>query len=363
MKEILLTEEMIKNSVLNNGNPYRILKIFEKLKRGEEITYVALGGSITEGAWASSPEFRYANLLVKWMKEKFPSGKVNFVNAGIGCTGSIVGVHRLDRDVLCYNPDFVTVEYSVNEREGDTTVEFYDNLVNNILNHPSLPAVLCVGLTCGNRVTAQNSHIKIAKHYDLPYISYHNAVWPRIERGEFEFKDLTPDDVHPNNTGHALVAGLVTDYFENIINKKSKEYVDIICDKPIVNNKYRNAKIYLLNDITPQNYGCFEEEETKIRTAPYGWAAHENGEPLEFLIKNCIAVHLLYRRTVGGGKAVAEVCGKQLEINSDFQCSDFSYYENALVYSSDKSQDVVLTITPKLEKDKVFTVCGIMVAY
>ena len=55
MTEILLTDEMKKRSVANYGNPYRILKMFEKLKRGEEITFVTIGGSITQRYNASSP--------------------------------------------------------------------------------------------------------------------------------------------------------------------------------------------------------------------------------------------------------------------------------------------------------------------
>lgn len=114
MSEILLTNVIKKRSVANCGNPYRILKLFERLKRGEDITFVAIGGSITQRYNASSPELYYAALLAKWLGNSFPDAKINYINAGIGATGLLIGVHRLKRVVLVYNHDFVTVEFSVN---------------------------------------------------------------------------------------------------------------------------------------------------------------------------------------------------------------------------------------------------------
>ena len=47
--------------------------------------------------------------------DQFPKATVKFVNAGIGATGSNYGALRAERDLLSHQPDFVVVEYAVND--------------------------------------------------------------------------------------------------------------------------------------------------------------------------------------------------------------------------------------------------------
>jgi lysophospholipase L1-like esterase len=41
--------------------------------------------------------------------------KFDYINAGIGGTTSQFGVTRVENYLLCYHPDFVIVEFSVND--------------------------------------------------------------------------------------------------------------------------------------------------------------------------------------------------------------------------------------------------------
>lgn len=364
MKEILINNEMKKRSVANSGNPYRILKLFEKAERGEEITFVAIGGSITQRYNASLPELCYAALIAKWLENKFKKAKINYINAGIGATGSLIGVHRLERDVLKYNPDFVTVEFSVNEGDCDATVEYYDNLVNNTLNYSSNPAVLCIGMVNQNGGSAQKSHIKVANHYELPFISYRDAVSKELETGNLTWQDLSNDNIHPHDAGHQLTARLVTEYLENVLEKNIADYSDNICNKPLINNKYRDAKIYYIDEIEPMSLGCFSKEKVNLNKIPYGWVAHQNGAPIKFLFKNCHRVYLLFERTNrgDGGKAKAEILGKETILDADFKDGWGIYYNNALIYASEKPQDLILTVTPDLKEGEHFALAGIMVS-
>ena len=364
MTEILLTDEMKKRSVANYGNPYRILKMFEKLKRGEEITFVTIGGSITQRYNASSPELCYAALLAKELENSFPEAKINYINAGIGATGSLIGVHRLKRDVLVYNPDFVTVEFSVNEGNCDDTVEYYDNLIFNILNYSTKPAVLCLGMVNHTGSSAQESHIKVARHYDLPFISYRDAVWPEIVAGRLSWNDLSDDIIHPHDGGHQLTTRLIIDYFEGIYGKSSCDFSDNKCDKALISNRFRNAQIYYIDDITPELCGCFVREKVNLNKIPYGWLAHENGAPIVFNLKKCSRVYMLFERTNkgDGGKAIARVFDWETVLDADFKDGWGIYYNNSLVYSGDEAQDIILSITPELENGKHFAVAGIMVS-
>ncbi len=362
MGKIELTKERVEHSVANAGNPYRILKVFEKAARGEEITYVALGGSITQRYNASKIELCYASLIERWLSDKFPNVKINHINAGIGATGSLIGVHRLKRDVLKYNPDFVTVEFSVNEGNSDTTRESYDNLIYNIMNYNTEPAVLCVGMVNQNGGSAQNTHLEIARHYDIPFISYRDAIWCDVESGVLSWRDLSDDIVHPHDAGHKFVADLVTNYLDTIVS--NIKYHDNICDKPLVNNVFKDAQIYYIDDIIPSSFGCFSREAVNLNKIPYGWVAHENGEPLVFEFENCHRIYILFEKTNkgDGGKAIANVCGKETVLDADFKDGWGVYYNNTLLYESDTPLNLKVTITPILEEDKHFAVAGIMVS-
>lgn len=47
-------------------------------------------------------------------------------------------------------------------------------------------------------------------------ISYHDAVMPEIEAGNFTWADISPDNVHPNDDGHVIMASLLTKFVGNI---------------------------------------------------------------------------------------------------------------------------------------------------
>ena len=71
-----LTPEAIRRSVGNRGNAQRVLRLMDKLRRGERVTVVAAGGSITlgHGLWSEghskfNPNFQaWPGQLLAWMQ-------------------------------------------------------------------------------------------------------------------------------------------------------------------------------------------------------------------------------------------------------------------------------------------------------
>ena len=51
-------------------------------------------------------------------------------------------MHRVNKDVLEYEPDLVLVEFSVNDEDSLFYKKTYDNLVRKILLSDSRPAVM-----------------------------------------------------------------------------------------------------------------------------------------------------------------------------------------------------------------------------
>ncbi|MBT7166990.1 MAG: SGNH/GDSL hydrolase family protein, partial [Victivallales bacterium] len=83
--------EWDRRSLLSQGNVARIQHAMAKARRGEPVTIAVIGGSITQGARASKPQNRYGNLVAQWWRQNFPKSRIQFVNAGIGGTGSNYG--------------------------------------------------------------------------------------------------------------------------------------------------------------------------------------------------------------------------------------------------------------------------------
>ena len=99
-------------------NSSRLLQLMKRADRGEELTIGFLGGSITQGSLAKNPENTYARRVFTWWKDSFPKAEFHYVNGGIGGTTSHYGAARAVRDVLMYQPDFVMVDFCVNDEEG-----------------------------------------------------------------------------------------------------------------------------------------------------------------------------------------------------------------------------------------------------
>jgi acyl-CoA thioesterase-1 len=120
----------------------RIFHAMAKARRGEDVTVAVIGGSITAGSLASGEDKRWANIMKEWWVSAFPESNVGFINAGIGGTGSDIGAHRIREDVLDYDPDFIVVEFSVNDSEGEHAEKMMEGLIRQVLQSYSLPGVM-----------------------------------------------------------------------------------------------------------------------------------------------------------------------------------------------------------------------------
>lgn len=210
----------------------RLRQVFCKAARGETVTIAAIGGSITEGAHAKARnnataftdalggEKCYFERTIDWFEEMFPDTQINGINAGIGATSSFLGTFRLDSMVLNYNPDLVLIEFSANDHSAiphllkDEIFESYESIIRRCLEKGIAVMPICLVDQNGNSL--QKIHLELADHYNMPVISYHNALFTDGEAA-FDWAKLSPDEIHPNNSGHALLATCITNYFDNVL--------------------------------------------------------------------------------------------------------------------------------------------------
>lgn len=227
-QESPFTREMVEKSLVAVGNTQRLHRVMEKAKSGEEVTIAYLGGSITEGASAQPQRTHcYAALSAKEFAETYMPDpkKLHYVNAGISGTPSLLGVTRLQKDVLSRNPDIVFVEFAVNDSSDNIHRMAYESLVINLLKAECQPAVILI-FTVGDNGYSQEAHMKqIGRHYELGMISVRGAINTPLLRKQITWADYGADSVHPNNRGHRLIADMIAYYYQQAESKPSEEYV------------------------------------------------------------------------------------------------------------------------------------------
>lgn len=110
-------------------NVARLKDLMRRAQRGGELTIGFFGGSITQGCAASVPEKSYAYRVFRWWETAFPAARFHYVNGGIGGTSSHFGAARAVSDLLMYRPDFVVVDFSVNDVENELRRETYEGVL------------------------------------------------------------------------------------------------------------------------------------------------------------------------------------------------------------------------------------------
>lgn len=292
-------------SLVSSGNITRIQRVFAKARRGETVTVAVIGGSITAGAAATKAEYVYGNRIAQWWRTQFPGAKIEFVNAGIGATGSNYGALRAKRDLLGRKPDFVVVEYAVNDGNDRSFAETLEGLTRQILSQRQKPAVVLLFMMNDHGGNAQEWLSKVGAHYELPMISYRDALWPEIEAGRMEKSVVFADEVHPNDRGHEYAAQFVTNYLETVLNAtpKSKRLPALKkLPAPLISDLFQWTALYEAPDITPiLNRGW------TLDTAGKCWKTDKQGSIMEFEVEGRLLLTLSFRIKGPMGRARIQV--------------------------------------------------------
>ena len=300
--------------IANRGNQARLKKVMDRAIRGEKLTIGFLGGSITQGSLSSKPTLCYAYRVFDWWKQTFPQAEFTYVNAGIGGTTSHFGAARVQSDLLAYAPDFVIVEYSVNDESNDHFEETYEGLVRTIYQSETKPAVVLVhNVFYHNGGNAQLIHSRIGRHYELPCVSMQSTIYPKVVAGEIENRQITPDDLHPNDQGHELVASVIT-YFLNTV-RQAVEQTGVdetepeAMPQPLTANSYEHTLRINRNNYKPDMDGFTEDEseQTDITDCfKNGWIANRKNARISFSFEGS-GVAIQYRKSVKKPACIAKV--------------------------------------------------------
>lgn len=348
------------------GDVTRIAAAMRKAAAGEKVTIGVIGGSITQGTAASGQANCYASLVKKWWEDTFPEAEITLINAGVGGTGSYLGVHRVEEDLLEAKPDFVIVEFSVNDSNTLFCKKSYDNLVRRILGEEQMPAVMLLFMTMEDGTSAQENDSVIGFRYELPMLSYGNAVLPEIDSGNFAWKDISPDNIHPNDRGHAIVGEMFSVYLTDIYNRLDTIDAEVMpFDKPIVTKEtYQEATILYNDMIEPTEWGSFEKRDVNP-VFPGNWSTDTGEDSIVFTVE-AQNIGIMYQKTVDGKSGQYEVYidgTYTYTLDGDFSDGWGDYSETTEVYVSDERAEHTIEIKKKEgSTGEAFTILGLMIS-
>lgn len=189
---------------------------FEREKTGR---VVFLGGSITyNSGWRDA--------VMRYLKQRFPETKFDFIAAGIPSLGSVPHAFRLETDVLARGPvDLLFVEAAVNDHNYDTqtnaaalALRGMEGVVRHVRRvSPQTDIVeLHFAHTLHLPVWAEGktpysivAHEAVAERYGCPSLNLSQEVSDRISAGQFTWKDDFRD-LHPSPYGQQIYANSIT---------------------------------------------------------------------------------------------------------------------------------------------------------
>lgn len=285
--------DMVARSFVQYGNTYRLNQKFTQAANGEKVTVAYLGGSITEGV-GGTPDTCYAKLSFDALAERLGAAdNMEYVNAGVSGTPSILGNLRVQKDVLDYNADIVFIEFAVNDGMEEIYKQSYESLVRTVLQQENEPAVILLFTVTKTGHTCQEHMKQIGEYYQLPMISVPDAIQPEMEAGRMTWADYSGDEAHPNAEGHKLVAEFISNYFDTL---DARSFVDPSYEMPAVpkfGSPYENAFLAEADyDNRSENLqigdtGSFTVESRRIADFKKGaWVySGEGTEPLKMTVK------------------------------------------------------------------------------
>lgn len=364
----------------------RLKNLMKRAANGESLVIGFLGGSITQGSLSSTPKTCYAYLVYEWWKKSFPNAAFSFVNGGIGGTTSHYGGARAWKDVLRYRPDIVTVDFSVNDDANEFFEETYEGTLRRLLAAPSSPAVVVLNnVFYDTGKNAQDYHNRIADHYGIPHVSIKDTVYPDVESGKIVRADITPDNLHPNDKGHRLVADEICKLLdsikaemeeetiagENIEGKSTKTEASVLLPAPLTENAYEYSRLIQIQDNEAILDGFLVdpiEKKGMLDIFKNGWTAAHTNDKISFEIEcSCLAVQ--YRKSVQQPvpKAKAVIDGDEahaviLDGNFTEDWGDCLYLEPLLHRAEKKVHRIEITITDAKDIVRPFYLVSLIVS-
>lgn len=370
-------EKLIQTTIVNEGNTYRLKKVIEKIKKGEDVYIAAIGGSVTEGAGPAKFTDGYAFQFFRAVKEKYAPGEgknVFFDGAGLSGTPSLLGAVRYEKDVvkvLNHTPDLLIVEFAVNDGGEPVFQRSFEALIRNALYQNEETAVIALycAATYGNTSGPKK---EVGDYYNIPQINMLPVVNECLEKGTFKKEEFYADYVHPTIDGHKFM----TDCLLSVLAKaeKSKDEKPVLPEKPFIEPTLDNM-IFINGDdenvkITEGGFNQIDKNTQTIKKTNsaefsknwhHQFNAKPNVEPFKMEIK-CKSLVLVWKNQSAGafekfGKAQVMVDGLNVGIFDGGKAGGWNNCETNLIIDGKTTKKHIVEIKMLTKDEKLgFTI-------
>jgi len=179
---------------------------------------VAFGDSLTAG-YGVPPGQSYPDFLQRKLDERGYSYRV--VNEGVSGDTSSGALVRID-SVIAHHPEIVIVSFGGNDGLRGLSVEAMEQNLRRIVTRLQ---------QAGARVVLGG--MTLPPNYGSEYVGAFESVYPRLAKeldaalipflleGVAARPQLLYDEIHPNAQGNEIVAGVVLEVLEPLLNKAS----------------------------------------------------------------------------------------------------------------------------------------------
>ena len=192
-----------------------------RAREGAELSVVFFGGSLTWSANASDPNRTgFRPLVAEHLRAKYPAARFRFHDAGLGGTGSTLGIFRLDRDVLAYEPDLVFLDFACNDEGGATALAqscCYESILRRLVGRgiPVVQMFFTFRFWAEDFANPGAGHLRAAAYRPLAEAYATGAgdvyrdgpLFADLRAGKVALDEVWPFDVaHPGDLGYHYFA-------------------------------------------------------------------------------------------------------------------------------------------------------------
>ncbi len=171
------------------------------------------GGSVTQGyAHQQVYDLSYPQIFANRLQVH--SDSVSLHCCAAPGYDSMVGQALAERMVLRHQPDFVVLEYAINETTLPPSVRAFEGLLRTILAQPN-PPIVCILIMQNIRKYSCACFMEpIAAHYGLPCISLCGSLQQAMDEQTMVWTDFADEESHPHPEGHQLLADCLMALFD-----------------------------------------------------------------------------------------------------------------------------------------------------
>ncbi|BBI32881.1 lipase/acylhydrolase [Cohnella abietis] len=216
------------------------MELWEKLKRGEQGFIVCIGDSITEQNYHANGKLNYVGQLNEMLLNVFGRQQL-LLNAGVSDDTTWGVLNRLNRDVLRFQPDLITLMIGMNDsmRGIEQLPEFKNNLLAIIAQARAVGSelILLTPNTINLRISENairdsyphyiHAIREIATSEQIPLCDVYEAFEERIHKDPNSKWTLMNDCIHPNEYGHDFIAQALFRFFGFIDSRNANTATDV----------------------------------------------------------------------------------------------------------------------------------------